>query len=287
FANIIRFDSRDILSDTSELEYALVQRLYAKRTTPREDCVAAAQPAKQESPQEVRLEDEGFDTIRRSAAPPPDDDCGPGEAREIVTWELAQKYFFLDDFGGAVVNGRRNVLTTTASFAGIAFLTEPRRLSPLISRLRVRAGPRLDAEWHFDYDFRKGRVNSSMALLSYRIGNYFLGGSHAYLQAPGEIFVSNPIPGPDKFNQVRVLLGYGHPNKRGISTAANIGYDYNLNFLQYSAFQGTYNWDCCGLSMEYRRFALGSVRNENQFRFAFTLANIGSFGNLRRRERIY
>ncbi|MCI0401937.1 MAG: LPS assembly protein LptD, partial [Acidobacteria bacterium] len=34
FANIIRFDSRDILSDTSELEYALVQRLYAKRTTP-------------------------------------------------------------------------------------------------------------------------------------------------------------------------------------------------------------------------------------------------------------
>jgi LPS-assembly protein len=200
---------------------------------------------------------------------------------------LAQKYFFLDDFGGAVVNGRRNVLTTTASFAGIAFLTEPRRFSPLLSRLRVRTGPNLDAEWHFDYDIKKGRVNASTALLTYRMGDYFLGGSHAYFQAPGEIFISNPIPGPDKFNQIRVLMGYGHPNKRGVSTAANIGFDYNLTFLQDSAFQGTYNWDCCGISMEYRRFALGSVRNENQFRFAFTLANIGSFGNLRRRERIY
>ncbi|MGH9649116.1 MAG: LPS-assembly protein LptD, partial [Terriglobales bacterium] len=296
FANIIRFDARDILSDTSELEYALVNRLYAKRTSPKADCVPLpkarndetkeSETKEDETKKEEPLEDEGFDTIRRTATQP-EEDCGPGDAREIVTWELAQKYFFLDDFGGAVVNGRRNVLTTTASFAGIAFLTEPRRLSPLISRLRVRAGAGLDAEWHFDYDFKQGRVNSSTTLLSYRFGEYFLGGSHAYLQAPGEIFVSNPIPGPVKFNQVRILAGYGHPNKRGISTAANIGFDYNLNFLQYSAFQGTYNWDCCGISMEYRRFALGAVRNENQFRFAFTLANIGSFGNLRRRERIY
>ena len=151
----------------------------------------------------------------------------------------------------------------------------------------MRPGSGIDAEWHFDYDIHKGRVNASTALVTFRFGDYFLGGSHAYFQAPGEIFVNSPIPGPDKFNQIRVLMGYGHPNKRGISTAANIGLDANLNFLQYSAFQGTYNWDCCGISAEYRRFSLGSVRNENQFRFAFTLANIGSFGTLRRRERIY
>jgi LPS-assembly protein len=39
--------------------------------------------------------------------------------------------------------------------------------------------------------------------------------------------------------------------------------------------------------MEYRRFALGTVRNENQFRFAFTLANIGTFGNLRRQASLF
>ena len=89
------------------------------------------------------------------------------------------------------------------------------------------------------------------------------------------------------FNQFRVLLGYGHTNKPGFSAATNIGFDANLNFLQYGAVQTTYNWDCCGVSLEYRRFALGSVRNENEYRFTFALANLGSLGNLRRPERLF
>ncbi|HYY70385.1 MAG TPA: LPS-assembly protein LptD, partial [Terriglobales bacterium] len=97
----------------------------------------------------------------------------------------------------------------------------------------------------------------------------------------------NSAPSPDRFNQFRVRLGYGNLNKRGINAAANIGFDGNLNFLEYAAFQTSYNWECCGLSFEYRRYALGSVRNENQFRFAFTLANIATFGNLKRQERLY
>jgi LPS-assembly protein len=89
------------------------------------------------------------------------------------------------------------------------------------------------------------------------------------------------------FNQFRVLLGYGHPNKRGFSGATAFGFDANLGFLQYATVQTSYAWDCCGVSLEYRRFALGSVRNENQFRFSFNLANVGSFGNLRKQERLY
>ena len=50
--------------------------------------------------------------------------------------------------------------------------------------------------------------------------------------------------------------------------------------------QGTYNWDCCGFTVEYRRFNLG-IRNENQYRFALFLANVGTFGNLRKQERLY
>jgi LPS-assembly protein len=84
-----------------------------------------------------------------------------------------------------------------------------------------------------------------------------------------------------------VLLGYGYPNKRGFSGAANVGFDANLNFLQYAAIQTTYNWDCCGISAEFRRFNLGTVRDENQFRFTFALANIGNFGNLSRRDRLF
>jgi LPS-assembly protein len=138
-----------------------------------------------------------------------------------------------------------------------------------------------------DYDSKKGRINASTTFVNYRLGDFFLGGSHAFLHAPGEIFVSNPIPGPEIFNQFRVLVGYGGPNRRGLSSAASVGFDANRDFLQYGSFQSSYNWDCCGLSMEYRRFALGTVRNENQFRFAFTLANIGTFGNMKRQERLF
>ena len=51
--------------------------------------------------------------------------------REWISWRVAQKYFFDPSFGGAVVNGRRNILATTLDFSGIAFLTEPRNISPL------------------------------------------------------------------------------------------------------------------------------------------------------------
>jgi LPS-assembly protein len=94
-----------------------------------------------------------------------------------------------------------------------------------------------------------------------------------------------------EYHQFRVLLGYGQGydqlNKRGLSAAASFGFDANLGSLQYATAETSYNWDCCGLSVEYRRFALGSVRNENQYRFTFSLANVGAFGNLRRQERLY
>jgi LPS-assembly protein len=33
FANVVKFDERDILTDTHEVEYGFVTRLYAKRTS--------------------------------------------------------------------------------------------------------------------------------------------------------------------------------------------------------------------------------------------------------------
>ncbi len=276
FADIIRFDSRDILSDTNELEYAVVQRLYIKpagKPGCREPAPAAGSAA----------------VATPGAGPAGDtgDSCPTAGARELLSWELKQKYFFDPDFGGAVVDGKRNVFTTTDQFTGIAFLTSPRHFTPIVSRLLVHPTGQTEFGWQLDYDTVQGRINASTVFTNYRLGNFFVGGTHTYFRAPGEIFVSNPIPGPDRFNQFRVLIGYGNLSKRGVNAAANVGFDTDLRFLQYAAFQTSYNWDCCGISFEYRRYALGSVRNENQFRFAFTLANIATFGNLKRQERIY
>jgi LPS-assembly protein len=280
FPDIIRFDERDILSDTNEVEYGIVHRLYAKKTSPRkQDCAPPGMP-----------------TLFIGGAPPhslipwqktsqpTDSPCSQEpQVREIVTWELAQKYFIDPTFGGALVPNVPNVFSATEDLTGIAFLDDARRLSPLISRLRISTTSHTDVEWDVDYDFHLSHINMSTALVNFRAGPFTVGGGDAFLQAPGE----NVETSPALFNQFRLLFGYGYPNKRGFSMATNVGFDANLNFLQYASAQTTYNWDCCGLSFEYRRFALGEVRNENQYRFTFALANIGGFGNLRRDARLF
>jgi LPS-assembly protein len=290
FGSIIRFDFRDILSNTNEAEFSLLQRLYLKKD--HTDCDQGIEGAAAQAP----------------TRPTP---CAPAGADEFVSWEVKMKYFADPTFGGAVPesagpNGTRTVLTTTASFTGIAFVTDPRRFSPVVSRLRVRTSSNSDLEWQLDYDTKKGRINSSTFYTGFHFGDFFVGASHAYLQVQGEVVPDPANPGtnlkpciphvlnqppcvPLLFDQIRAQLGYGSPTKRGWSAAANIGVDREFNLLQYSAAQTSYNWDCCGISFEYRRFSLGpSVnRNENQYRFAFTLANIGSFGNLKRQERLF
>ena len=73
----------------------------------------------------------------------------------------------------------------------------------------------------------------------------------------------------------------------GVNVSGGLSYDI-LNGMQQNQFvQVSYNGGCCGLGVEYRRIELGTVRTENQFRFSFIVANIGTFGNLRRQERIY
>lgn len=281
FANILRFDAEDILSDTNDLEYAIVNRVYAKHLEPNvSDC-----------------DTQGMSTLsvggatQAGAVPwelPPGPDTRPCASgpREVLTWEIGQKYFFDPTFGHALVPGQRNVFTATADFTGIAFLSQLRRLSPLISRLRMETSPRTNTEWDFDYDLRTSRINASTALVNYHYGPFTIGGGDAFLRV-NDASLGTVIPGARDFHQFRLLFGYGQLNKRGFSGATSLGFDANHGSLQYSTVQTSYNWDCCGLSLEYRRFALGAVRNENQYRFAFTLANVGAFGNLRRQERLY
>jgi LPS-assembly protein len=283
FSKVLRFDERDILSDTNEVEYSVVNRLYSKRTT--------------EQPDDCRPV--GMPTLLVGGAPPqnripwqryeptdPNHCRAQPQVREVVRWELAQKYFFDPTFGGALIQGQPNVFASTIDLTGIAFLTAARRLSPLISRLRIQTSNRTDVEWDVDYDFKSGIINNSTALLNYRIGQFTLGGGNAFLHILGETLPLTPALTPS-FNQFRAVFGYGQVNKPGFSVAINLGFDGGLGSLQYSSAQASYNWDCCGVSMEYRRFNLGTVRDENQLRFTFALANIGSFGNLKRQERLY
>ena len=294
FPDILHFDERDILSNTNEVQYGFVTRLYAKRNpssveeceTPMTGLAVGAAAAEQTVPWEHPRTMQSQSCV---AAP---------DVKEVLTWEVAQKYFLDSTFGGALVTGQRNVLTTTEELTGIAFLTQPRHLSPLVSRLRIATGSRTDTEWDMDYDFQLNRINASTLLLNYNTGPFTVGGGDAFLQIPQ----TNTTPGLNggkcsptegssqitcKFQQFRVALGYGGATRRGFSAASSFGFDAETRQLQFATGQTTYNWDCCGITLEYRRYAIPNVRNENLFRFTFSLANIVSFGNLRRQERLY
>jgi LPS-assembly protein len=285
FNNVLKFDERDILTDTHEVEYGVVMRLYAKRTSPKpEDCsqIMSALTVGGAAPESIVP---WRHTNPLTAGPT----CEPRpEVREVVTWELAQKYFLDPTFGGALTFGQRNVFTTTAELTGIAFVTEPRHLSPLVSRLKVETSSRTDAEWDMDYDFQNNSVNASTLLLNYHVGQITMGGGDAILQIPGQTITSpSGLPEPARFNQFRAALGYGSANKRGFSAAGSFGFDADVNQLQSVSAQATYNWDCCGMTLEYRSYTVANVRNENLFLFSFTLANIGGFGSLRQLGRLY
>lgn len=286
FANILKFDERDILTDTHEVEYGLVTRLYAKHSAEKpEDCDVIMKALMVGGPAPESIIPWQHPTSRMLAKAP----CQAGpQVREVVTWELAQKYFLDPTFGGALISGQRNVFTTTADLTGIAFLTQPRHLSPLVSRLRVETSSRTDAEWDLDYDFQSHGVNASSLLANYYFGKVTIGGGDAILQIPPQAGTSpSGSATPVRFNQFRAALGYGSGVKRGFSAASSFGLDAENGSLQFVSAQTTYNWDCCGVTMEYRSYTVANVRSENLFRFTFTLANIGGFGSMRPQERLY
>ncbi len=262
FNSVLRFDEIDVASNTNELEYGLTQRLFVRHKK--------------------------LHPCRDDEAQTPDGLCGEGTI-EWLTWRVAQKYFFNPNFGGAVLPDERNVLITTLNFTGTAFLNGPRDYSPVISRLRLRTTSATDFEWDLDYDPKAGRINSSDVFAGYRHDNYYFSVGEFKLNVlqPPVTSSENVAAAVTNYNQLRFLFTYGNPGRRGFSFGADGGYDFMQSALQFGGVEANYNWDCCGFSAEYRRYALGSVRNENQYLFSFTLAGVGTAGNLRRAVRIF
>ncbi len=236
FEKLVRFDETELLSNTSEVEISLTNRLYAKRG---------------------------------------------GEVSEVLSWEIKQQRYFDPNFGGAVPSGQppqRYVVLSTVDFTGYDFLDGPRNYSPLVSILRTSPINGLNLEWRADYDPLRGQIVNSSFSADARYGDYFLSLGHTDVRSVPEL--------SPNANQFRGGLGFGNPNHRGWNAAFSSVYDFRLGTMQFATTQVTYNTDCCGISVQYRRFNFGT-RFENQFRVAFAVANIGTFGTLKKQERMF
>jgi LPS-assembly protein len=201
---------------------------------------------------------------------------GDGNVREVASWELSQARYFDPTFGGAVVPGRRNVVETAAELTGYAFLDGPRNYSPIVSVFRVQQT--IGLEWRADYDPLRGGITTSGFTADARFSRYFVSLGHYDVK-------SDPVLSPSS-NQFRGLIGFGNQNRKGWNAAFSSYYDFKRGLVQFSTLQATYNTDCCGISVEYRRFNIGT-RDETQYRVAFAVSNIGSFGTLKKQERIF
>lgn len=255
FARYIRFDSTDILANTTELEVSLANRLWTKQRD--------------------------------------------GQIRDFLSWEVSQTRYFNQNLSGAVVPGVRNVFQVSEDMTAYAFFDQPRNYSPVVSVVRGQPIQGLGLEWRTDYDPLRGKIVNNSFSADARIGGFFFSAGQNTVACipvyqPSVAFSKDPCIGTPEpgtvlsppSNQVRTMIGIGQENRRGWNAGILAIYDYRLGIMQYANTQITYNTSCCAYSVQFRRFAFGT-RNENQYRFAFVIANIGSFGTLRRQERLF
>src|SRR5262249_25161840 len=199
--------------------------------------------------------------------------------QEIFTWTLAQKRYFDTTFGGALLEGRRNVFESTATFNAYAFLLGPRSTSPVVSLMRMNPVGGLGVLWQTDYDPRTKGIVDSAFTVDYRWQNYYVSAGHNHVH-------TDPLLTPSA-NQFRFQAGLGDAKRKGWNVGAGTMYDHQKGAEQYTTAQVTYNTECWGWSVQYRTWNAGVRQTKNEFRLAFTVANIGGFGTLRKQDRIF
>jgi LPS-assembly protein len=268
FRNILRFDDTDVASNTNEVEYGLTQRLFLRHVQPH-PCTG----------------DEALG---------PDAMCGGG-TRDWITWRVAQKYYFEPDFDHAITLGTPNPLDTTLDFTGVDFLTEPRHTTPVISRLLVNTTTATNMEWDLDYDVKEGKITSSNVFAAYQSGLYRFQFGDSYVNVPlgyTPLTTSRPtsLPSPDEhnpYNQIHLLAVRGAASKLGLSEGLSTVYDLVHQQLQFGSAQVQYNWNCCGIDFQYRRFSLGSIRDDTEYFWSINLAGFSNVGDLTHRISLF
>lgn len=254
-SDIIRFDETDVLAETSELEYSLKTTLYGRP-----------------------------DSDPNQADPP--------QARELMSLSVTQKYYFDPTFGGVLQPGTNNVFAPTLDLTGFAFATG-HHYSPFVTVFKVAPFSNFDTELRADISPSGGGVLDAGLTSSVHRSNYmfeatdFVVNREQGLSVLPLILPVLPIPSMHSSNLVNARFIWGHSDRKGLSGAVGVNYNVTAGLANGLVGQLTYNLSCFGVDVGYNRFNLGPLRDENQFRIAITLSNVGSFGNLKERDRLF
>ncbi len=240
FEKLIRFDETELMTNTTEAEFSLTNRLYVKRGD---------------------------------------------EVHELASWQVWHARYFDPTFGGAVSaidpftgKPRRNVIASSANLTAFSFLDGPRRFSPIISALRISPLANFGLEWRSDYDTARHRPVNSWLVGEWHRSIYTVRLGHMFVRSGRQLSASA--------NEFNAAFGIGGENRRGWNAGFDARYDFREGVMRWATSQVTYNTDCCGFSFQYQRMGLPGSSG-NIYRAAFSVANIGSFGSLRRQNRLF
>ena len=216
-------------------------------------------------------------------------DSESGETREWFSLKLAQKYFFDPDFGGALEPSAVNQFFPLNTLSGFPYGTFPRRNSPVttLARITPRPGYSFDVRGDYDLRFDQFRNLSVTGFLS-RPGLYLGTTYFVTKELPDlrEVLETAGLPtGVFQSHQVQAQITLGNL-QRGLSLSTSLAYDLQIDRFLSHRSRLNYYWDCCGVSLEFQGFNVG-IRQEQQFRFSFSLKGIGNFGTIRRPDEVF
>jgi len=250
FARIPRFDERDVVANTNEIEYALVNRLFQTRRKKKETG---------QSPQ----------------------------PHEILSVKISQKYFFDPTFGGALVAGQRNQFYPINTLSGFTFGSFPRRFSPINLNLRLRPLSSFYGDFRSDYDQRVGKFRN--VIVSAGFSKRWLSIAQSWFYSRRIEFMNGLVePGTFPGNQYITSFSIGDIQK-GLYGGTSLYFDFvdrgpgaRRNRLLTSSNYIGYSGKCCGAEIAFQTINTG-LRTETRFAVSFTLAGIGSFGTDKQR----
>jgi len=199
-----------------------------------------------------------------------------GTVTDLLNWQLFYDRYFDPTFGGAVIPGQPSLVESIAQLTGYTFLDGQRHQSPVVSVMRLQTKVGLD--WRTEWDpIRRGFIDTGVNA-NYRISKLVMSVGETRVRSD-PILLSNT-------DQIRAQFTYGNQNRRGLNYGASLFYDIHLGIFEGLTAQASYNTDCCGLSVQYRRIFIGT-RDEHQYLLSFEISNIGSVGTLNRQERLF
>ncbi len=203
---------------------------------------------------------------------------GDGEnVHEWLSVRVGQKYFLDSDFGGAFQEGAVNQFFPLNSLTGFPYGGLQRNFSPVTTTVRFNPDRRMSVDVRGDYDFDFDRFRN------FAVTGFFY---RSHFNFSASYFLTKQLEqGSFATNQIQSSIRWGNLD-RGFSVGTRLIYDTRTRDLLHVRSRANYGWDCCTVSFELERIEVG-LRNERQVRFSFYLKGIGTFGTIRRPERVF